>query len=100
MFEGVTPRFGWQRASNAYLIQRGNELVSFTGDDGLRETSVVSGPPMYQCLFQRFVAERFRRWREGLPAQARLRDCLRATRLVDALYAAAGGHDHQGGKAG
>ncbi len=81
MFEGGDPEVR-VAAANAYLIQRAGELLCYTGDDDATETTVIRGPGNYE----RFVADTFSRWRQGLPPIATVRDCLRANRVVDAIY--------------
>lgn len=84
MAEGGDPEIRVATA-NAYLVERGTQLRCSTGDDGQTQSIVSEGPVGYE----RFVLDTFARWQAGRPPIATIRDCERANRLVDAIYATA-----------
>jgi predicted dehydrogenase len=72
-------------AKGAYLIQRRESLTVYPAEGPPEEIRAPAGLNLYHEIF----FDALRRLRSGMPPVATVRDCARASELVDAIYAAA-----------
>jgi len=75
--------------SNAYVVQRAEGVTVQTLDDGRQQR--LPGMPA-DVAYHTFVADSLRRFRQGVPPIATMRDGLAALELVESVYHLAGGH--------